>query len=475
MQWHRGALAHLSGSPDLAGADGALRFHIDGGILVADDGTVAWSGPWDERPADEEPVTDYQGAFLLPGFVDTHLHFPQVHCVDGFGGGQLLPWLERVVFPAEARLADPDHARRCAELFCARLIAAGTTTSLVFGSQFPVAQEALVDRVEEVGLRMVLGRTVMTVGPSSAAALLTTEARAVELVRDEIERWHPLGEGDRADARVQIAIVPRFALSVTAATLVGLGELAHEYRDRGVYVTTHISENGDRDDGEVAEVRARFGVEEYLDVYDGRFLTGSRVGGPSLLGRRTVLAHAVHCSDGEFARIAEAGTSIAHCPVSQQFLGSGTLPWRRAAAGGMTIAVGSDISAGDEWFIPRVLNACFKAHMNEAGPDAVALTPAQLLFLGTLAGARALDLEARIGNLDPGKDADFVVIDPGRCPELEAVIEGRVAREDPDEDRDALLFALLMAARETAVASTYVRGRRLDGVGQPGGVGVGRG
>lgn len=461
MQWHRGVLVHLSGSPDLAGAAEALCHHADGGLLVADDGTIAWSGPWDERPVDDAPVLDHHGAFLLPGFVDTHLHFPQVHCVDGFGGGQLLPWLERVVFPAEARLADPDHARACAEAFCARLIAAGTTTSMVFGSQFPVAQEALVQRVEQVGLRMVLGRTVMTTGPSAAEALVTSEDRAVELVREEIERWHPLADAGRGGARVQVAIVPRFALSVTTGTLAALGELWHEYRDHGVYVTTHISENGGRADGEVAEVRRRFGVEEYLDVYDGRFLPGSRIGGPSLLGRRTVLAHAVHCSDREFARMAEAGTSIAHCPVSQQFLGSGTLPWRRAAAGGMTIAVGSDISAGDEWFIPRVLNACFKAHMNEPGDDAVALAPAQLLFLGTLAGARALDLEDRIGNLDAGKDADFVVIDPDRCPELEIVLSGRVPRDDPAEERDALLFGLLMAARESAIAATYVRGCRL--------------
>jgi guanine deaminase len=460
MQWHRGAIVHLSGSPDLAGAAESLRYHPDGALLVADDGTIAWSGPWDMRPVEDAPVVDHHGAFLLPGFVDTHLHYPQVHCVDGFGGGRLLPWLERVVFPAEARLAEPDHARACAEAFCSRLVAAGTTTSLVFGSQFPQAQEALVARVEQVGLRMVLGRTVMTVGPSAARELLTTEARAVELVRDEIERWHPSAEAGRDGSRVRVAIVPRFALSVTTTTLAALGELWQEYQDRGVYVTTHISENGGRADGEVATVRARFGVEEYLDVYDGRFLPGSRVGGPSLLGRRTVLAHAVHCTDREFARMADAGTSVAHCPVSQQFLGSGTLPWRRAVGGGMTISMGSDISAGDEWFMPRVLNACFKAHMNEPGGDAVALDPAQLLFLGTLAGARALDLEDRIGNLDAGKDADFVVIDPGRCPELEIVLTGRVQRDDPVEDRDALLFGLLMAAREQAVAATYVQGVR---------------
>ena len=232
---------------------------------------------------------------------------------------------------------------------------------------------------------------------------MTSEDRAVELVRDEIERWHPLADDDRGDARVQIAIVPRFALSVTTGTLAALGELWHEYRDCGVYVTTHISENGGAASGEVAEVRARFGVEDYLDVYDGRFLPGLACrAAPTLLGRRTVLAHAVHCSDGEFARMAEAGTSIAHCPVSQEFLGSGTLPWRRAAAGGMTIALGSDIAAGDEWFMPRVLNACFKAHMNEARDDAVvahACATSVPRYPGRRAGAgpRVADRQPRPG------------------------------------------------------------------------------
>ncbi len=135
--------------------------------------------------------------------------------------------------------------------------------------------------------------------------------------------------------------MPRFALSVTTTTLAALGELWHEYRDRGVYVTTHISENGGPAGGEVAAVRARLRRRGATSTCTtGGSCRARASGGPTLLGRRTVLAHAVHCSDGEFARMAEAGTSVAHCPVSQQFLGSGTLPWRRAAAGGMTIAVG---------------------------------------------------------------------------------------------------------------------------------------
>jgi guanine deaminase len=462
MQWHRGVLVHLSGSPDLAGAPAALCYQQDGGLLVADDGTIAWSGPWSERPAVDAPLTDHHGGFLLPGFVDTHLHYPQVRSVDAFGGGRLLDWLDRVIFPAEARFADESYARSAAAEFCDRLVAAGTTTSMVFGSQFPAAQDALFEQARSRGLRMVLGRTAMTVGPSSAAALLTSEPEAISLAREEIDRWHPADVTDRSDSLVQVAIVPRFALSVTPTTLAALGELYDEMRGRGVYLTTHVSENASPDGGEVAAVRAAFGVERYLDVYDGLFLPGSGRGGSSLLGRRSVLAHAVHCSDDEFRRLAECRTSVAHCPVSQMFLGSGTMPWIRPRQAGVNVAVGTDIAAGDEWLIPRVLNAAFKVHADEPGDGAVTLHPAELLFAGTLAGARALDLEDRIGNLDPGKDADFVVVDPGGCPDLAAAIEERAGHGDPAGDGEALLFTLLMSVREPAIAAAYVRGRRLE-------------
>lgn len=447
---------HVTGSPDLLSAPAALVHEPDGGLLVDDDGRVAWSGAWSARPPVDADVIDHHGCFLLPGFVDTHLHFPQVHCVDAYGGGRLLAWLERVVFPAEARLSDPDAARMAATAFCDRLASAGTTTALVFGSQFPVAQEALADEVGRRGLRVVTGRTLMTVGPTSAQPLLTDEATALALAREEIDRWQP-GPG-RLTPFAGIALVPRFALSVDPSTLRRLGELYDEVRHLGVHVTSHLSENRD----ERAAVRTGLGVDEYLDAYDGRFLPGSRHGGPTLLGGRTVLAHGVHCTPHELARLTETGTSIAHCPVSQDFLGSGTLRWASVVAAGTRVAMGSDIAAGDEWFMPRVLNACFKAHMNERHGPSTPLDPGTLLYLGTLAGAQVLDMDDSLGNLDPGKQADFVVIDPSRSPELAEVLDERAPRDDAAEERDALLFSLLMAVREPAVAEVYVGGRRLD-------------
>lgn len=397
----------------------------------------------------------------MPGFIDTHMHFPQVFSLDSYGGGQLPEWLNRCMFPSEARLRDPDVAAVAAREWCDRMVTAGTTTALIFGSQFPDAEDLLFSEARDHGLRMVAGRTIMTVGPESAEPLLTSEAAAIELTRQEIEKWHPLDPEERSRALLQVAVVPRFALSVTRETLGALGELYDEYRDRGVYFTSHLCENNRPGTGEVAMVLRDFEVDTYLDTYDGRFLPGSRVGGKSMLGPRSVMAHSVHCTDGEYARLAETGTSIGHCPVSQFFLGSGTMPWLRTVASGVNVAIGSDLSGGDEWFVPQILNACFKAHISEPGDAGISLHPAELLFTATVAGARALDLEDRIGNFDVGKEADFVVIDPSRWEMLERIIEWGPRSDEPGLARDQLLFQILMAVREPCLVETHVRGRRL--------------
>jgi guanine deaminase len=434
----------------------------DGALVVSDSGTIEWIGATRDLPSAFEgaAVVDNRGGYILPGFVDTHVHFPQTYSTDSYGGGHLLEWLENCIFPAESRLADPEFAERIARDFTRRRVAAGTTAALVFGSAFPHAQDALFRATRDAGLRVVSGRGIQTVGPESAKALISGEAEALELVRDEIERWHAVDTGDATTARIQVAIVPRFSLSVTRETLRALGELYDEVRNDGVYFHSHLSENDSPTTGEIAAVKAVYETNNYLDTYDGRFLPGSQAGGSSLLGRRSIFAHAVHCTDPELARLAETGSSIAHCPTSQQFLGSGTMPWKRTTEAGVTVALGSDVGAGDEWLISRVLNDAFKVHISEPGEASVSLHPAELLFTGTLAGARALDMEERFGNLDVGKDADFLLIDPERWEPLAMLLEGRVRSDDEQTDTDRELFALLMGLREPAVAATYVQGRR---------------
>lgn len=460
-QVFRGHVFHVAGAATLATAAQDLVSLPDGAVVVDDAGTITWVGDHRQLPAEHADAPVRRAEFVLPGFVDAHLHYPQTFAADAYGGGRLLEWLQHCIFPVEAGLADVAVAERTAAEFVRRRTAAGTTTAMVFGSAYPHAQDALFAAHRDAGLRLVSGRGVQTVGSAAAGPLLTGEDEAVELVRREIERWHLADTGDPATAKLQVAVVPRFSLSVTPRTLAALGELYDAVRDRGVYFHSHLSENDTPGDGEVAAVRAVYQVEHYLDTYDGRFLPGSRRGGASFLGRRSVLAHAVHCADAELARLAETGSSIAHCPTSQQFLGSGTMPWRRTTGAGVTVAVGTDIGAGDEWLVPQVLNDAYKVHLSEPGPAAVALHPAELLFLGTLAGARALDLERKIGNLDIGKDADLLLVDTSGWAPLAGRV-GSVAETDDEVVAAAhTLFVLVMGLREPAITSVFVQGREI--------------
>jgi guanine deaminase len=461
---HYGHVFHVAGRPAVTGATDALVDIPDGALVVDDAGRITFCGKRSELPEQfgDAVVHDHRPGFLLPGFVDTHVHFPQTYAGDSYGGGQLLEWLNLCIFPSESRFADVEFAQRAAVEFCNRRIAAGTTAAMVFGSAFPHAQDALFTETQRRGLRIVSGRGIQTVGPETARPLLTSEADAIRLTREEIDTWHAADTGAVDTALLHVAIVPRFSLSVTTETLKNLGELYESVRDRGVYVHTHLNENNRPGTGEVDVTKQTYQVDSYLDTYDGKFLPGSTVGGASLLGRRTVLAHCVHCQDAELERMAETGTSISHCPISQLFLGSGTMPWKRTIASGVNVSAGTDFGGGDEWLIPRVLGDAFKVHITEPGEAGVSMHPAELLFIGTLGGARALDMEDRFGNFDVGKEADFVVIDPAGTPMLEANTTLAVRSADHELARDQTLFALLMGIRESSIAEVYVRGRRLD-------------
>jgi guanine deaminase len=460
---HTGHVFHIAGAPTAQSAARALVSIPDGALVVSGSGAIAWCGALRDLPEEHAaaPITAHPGAFLLPGFVDAHIHYPQTFSFSAHGGGELLEWLERCTFPSETRLADPEFAALAAKVFCDNRIAAGTTSAMVFGSAFPAAQNALFAETARRGLRIVSGRGIQTQGPESASALITGEDEVVELARAEIEMWHQADAPGSASAKLQVAVVPRFSLSVTPRTLAALGELYDEKRSAGVYFHTHLSENNRPVTGEIDSVKSMYQCERYLDTYDGRFLPGSARGGSSLLGRRSVFAHAVHCDDKELARLAETGSSIAHCPTSQQFLGSGTMPWLRASTLGGNIALGTDIGGGDEWLIPRVAADAYKVHLSEPGAAAVALEPAQLLFLATLAGARALDQENDLGNFDLGKQADFVVVEPQRQPALASALEHGIRSDNEELARNQLLFTLLAGMREPAVAQVYVAGRRV--------------
>lgn len=402
--------------------DGALEVFDDGAVAF-DDGRILTTGSFAgvRREHPDAEVLDTGGALLLPGLVDTHVHYPQI-AVVGAMGPELLEWLERRALPEEARLADPSHAERVARDFVHGLTAAGTTTALVFGSHFPDAQEALFAEAERVGLRITSGLVVSD--RNLLPALHLTPDEAYEASRRLLERWHNRG-------RLRYAVTPRFSGSCSEAMLEACAALPGD-----LTVTTHINES-------VAEIRA---VAE-LFPWSGDYLeTYERYG---LAGKGSVLAHDVHVTDDELRRLAAAGACVAHCPASNAFLGSGAFPMRRHLEHGVRFALGTDVGAGTG--LSLLKEGLMSYQVQRLLPDGCQLHPEHLLYLATSAGAEALGLGDTVGDLSPGKSADYVLVRPPAGGLLETVLHHA---DSPEE----ALGAVFTLAREESVAEVRLAG-----------------
>jgi len=375
----------------------------------------------------------------MPGMVDTHAHLPQMPN-SGIGFGlDLLTWLDRLTFPTERSWSNVDVARRLAPGIFEALAAAGTTTVLAYGVVYEAAMDAAFEAAEANGIRAILGKVMMDQGSYdqtiASAGILD---RSLRESADLIGRWHGADDG-----RLGYAVTPRFAVSCSAEMLRESAALA---KATGTLWQTHVSE----DPFEIAEVRRLFPEAlDYVDVYD-------RAGG---LGARTVLAHAIHCSDREVARLVETGTRIAHCPASNLFIGAGVMPLARWLAAGLTVGLGSDISGGPDASIFSVMRLGAYAQMARrslVGDEGPILGPLDWLRLGTLEGARALGLEDVIGSLEVGKDADLIALDPT----FAAAMPGHA-----DDDPIDLVSRSIFRAHPDMVRAAWVRGRRLAGPG----------
>jgi guanine deaminase len=406
---------------------GTLRSDADAGLAVTD-GVIVDRGPVAEvreRHPDDE-VVDLRAGLLLPGLVDTHVHYPQLRVIGALGM-PLLDWLEHCALPEEARLADPDYARAVAREFIAGLVDAGTTTALVFGSHFPRAVDALFEAATDSGLRVTSG---LVVGDRLLRAdLHTTAAQAYEQGRTLADRWHGAGN-------CRYAVTPRFSLSCSDDLLDSCAAL---HRDvDGSWFTSHINENP----AEIAKVRELFGGS-YLDSYDKH----------GLVGPRSVFAHNVHPTEGELELLATSGAAVAHCPTSNCALGSGLFALDRHVAHGVPVALGSDVGAGTGLSLFKEgLQAYFVQRMR--GPDGSALTPAHLLHLATAAGAAALGLGTQVGDLSVGKRFDAVWLRPDPGTPLDVGI-----RNAPDPD--AALGTVFALATPHDVAGVWVDGARI--------------
>jgi guanine deaminase len=427
QQAFRASLFHCLGDPGPHAERSAVEY-IEDGLLVIEDGAIARHGPAEEllsSLADGTPLEDLSGKLIVPGFIDCHVHYSQLDIIASYGE-QLLDWLNRYAYPAEARFADADHARSVADFFLDELLRNGTTTALVFATVFPQSVDAIFAAAEERSMRLIAGKVLM-------------DRRCPEDLRDDaetgyrdskalIERWH--GKG-----RLGYAITPRFALTSTEEQLGAAGRLAAEYPD--TWIHTHLAEN----QAEVDQIAKQFPwSRSYLDVYD-HF---------GLVRNRSMFAHCLHLDDADRTLMAENNAAGAFCPTSNLFLGSGLFDLQSMVDAGISVGLATDVGGGTSLSLLRTMNEAYKIlHL-----QAQSLPASRALYLATLGAAEALGLDDCIGNFAAGKEADFIVLDTGG-----SSITAR--RAQAATSIDELLFSLIFLGDDRNIAATYLQGKHI--------------
>ena len=391
--------------------------YVEDGLVIIQEGKIQWFGPWQEGqsrlPTDAE-LQHYPDQLIVPGFIDTHIHFPQTEMIGAYGE-QLLEWLNTYTFPTEIQFRDASYSEKIAEFFVQELLKNGTTTALVFCTVHPESVDALFNAATTRNMRLIAGKVLMD--RHAPEALTDTAETAYTDSKALIEKWH--GQG-----RNLYAITPRFAPTSTPEQLQKAGQLKAEYPD--VYVHTHLSENKN----EIAWVKD-------LDVYHHYGLTGSK----------SVFAHCVHLEDEEWDCMHQTDSAIAFCPTSNLFLGSGLFPLKKTWDKGVKVGLGTDIGAGTSFNQLQTLNEAYKVQQLQGEK----LSAFEALYHATLGGAKALSLDDRLGNFNIGKEADFVVLDLNTT----ALQQLRQSRAKNIEDA---FFAQTMLGDDRNIAATYVYG-----------------
>jgi guanine deaminase len=435
---HRGAILHFLTDPGTV-CDSRTYEYFEDGLLIVEDGRVARVGPAPQLlrglPADIE-VTEHGGRLIMPGFIDSHIHYPQTDVI-GSGGRNLLEWLRDYTYPAERRFSDPDYARAVAEIFLDELARNGTTTAMVFCTVHPQSVDAFFTAATARDLRMIAGKVLMDRnGPDY---LRDTADSGERESRELLQRWH-------RNERLLYAITPRFAATSSPEQLTSVARLAQEFPD--AFIQTHAAEQRD----EVEWVRRLYPkTNGYLDVYD-------RYG---MLRKRAVYAHCIHIDGAERQRMAQTGAAAAFCPSSNLYLGSGLFDIAAADAAGMPFAMATDVGGGNHFSMLRTLGDAYKV----AQMSGQQLAPLRALYLATLGAARALGLDGNIGSFSVGREADFIVLDL----EATGLLARRTAQSRTLADKVLVLIAL---ADDRAIARTYILGKQVHPRPPSGGTGA---
>jgi len=406
---------------------GSYRYIEDGAVRIAG-GVIEAVGDWGAIETADAEIADHRPHLLLPGFIDTHAHYPQMQVIASWGA-KLLDWLENYTFPEETKFADYGHARTIAGHFFDELIRHGTTTAVAYCTVHPESAEAFFDEAAERNLHMVGGKVLMD--RHAPETLRDTPQTAYDDSKALIEKWHGRG-------RAHYAVTPRFAITSTPAQMEMAGALMQEHPT--CYLQTHLSEN----DAEIALTAELYPeARDYLDVYE-------RYG---LAGPRSLFGHAIHLSDRERGAMAETGSVAVFCPTSNLFLGSGLYDEAGLRAQGVRRAIATDVGGGTNYSMLRTLDEGYKVlQLRNQNLD-----PLRSFYWSTRGNAEALQLTDRIGTLEAGSEADVVVLDSRATPAMALRMEtvGSLAEE---------LFVLQTLGDDRAVVETYVAGAAMKPV-----------
>lgn len=431
LQAIRSAFLDFIDDPFYTAESNSVRY-IPDGLLIIKNGAIADFGAYSDLRSQYShiPVTAYPDRLIMPGFIDTHVHYAQYEMIAAYGE-QLLEWLSKYIFPIERKFKDKAHAKKIATLFFDELLKQGTTTALVFATVHPESVDAFFEEASRRNLRMISGKVLMD--RNAPDYLTDTPQTAYEDSKKLIQKWHKNG-------RLLYAVTPRFAPTSTPEQLHIAAKLLQEFPD--VYLHTHLSENKKEMEW-VAELFPE--SRGYLDVYD-------RAG---LVGEKSIFAHGIHLTHAEFERLSNAKSAIAFCPTSNLFLGSGLFKLAQAKSSQhpVKVGLGTDVGAGTSFSILQTMNEAYKV----AQLQGESLSAFKALFLATLGGAKALSLDDKIGNFNPGKEADFIVLDPKATTLMATRNEGFPAQSL--EELAQMVFGLMMLGDDRAVQAVYVAGK----------------
>lgn len=403
-----------------------VREFVNGALLVDEEGKIEAVGDWSSLQGKypRADVIDFGPRLILPGFIDLHVHLVQI-AQTGRAGDTLLSWLTKYIFPEEMRFTEASHAHKMADWFFRELAKNGTTLAAVFTSVHAEATDIAFQTAAASGMRVIMGKTMMD--RNAPAGLVEDTGVALEQAEALCKKWHDFDRG-----RLKYAFTPRFAPTSTPESLEKTAQLWR--KNPGTYVQTHLSENVD----EIKWVHELFpDANNYFDAYENC----------GVAGHNCLFAHSIHLDSAELQAMKASDSSIAHCPSSNFFLKSGIFQYESVKEMGIKFGLGSDVAAGPEMSIFRVMKDA--AYMQYD----LWINPVELFYLGTLAGAKAVNLDDTIGSLDIGKDADFIVVDPTR--------KSLVAKSVLEHPTEEVLSALVYVGDDRMVCSTFVRGKAI--------------